>query len=124
MDTTRVQSFKLLGVQIDAKLIWGPHVSKICGTLTSGIHMLYRSKLYLSVKYLRKILIAVLLPHVYYCLVLYSRGVADSGGGHGPGPLLAENCRAGPPILLKLLVKIMFLCVILMNGHLIYHIYC
>lgn len=68
----QVFSFKLLGLHIDHYLTWSDHISHVCSRLSKCVFLLHKAKHFLSCKHLRMIINAVALPHIFYCLILYS----------------------------------------------------
>ncbi len=64
-------SAKYLGVHLDSKLKWDTHISNLCKTLSPKVALLRKLKKFLPVKQLDILYIAIVQPHIDYCLTVW-----------------------------------------------------
>ena len=62
-----VKKIKYLGVILDSGMTWGDHVSKIVGKISQAIGCIRRIKHLLSLKILKNLYFAMILPYIDYC---------------------------------------------------------
>lgn len=63
----RVECTKFLGVLIDNKLSWKPHINKVASTLSKSLAILYRCNKLLNRNALRTLYCSLFLSHLTYC---------------------------------------------------------
>ena len=61
------KKIKYLGVILDSGMTWGEHVSKIVGKISQAIGCIRRIKHLLSLKILKNLYFAMILPYIDYC---------------------------------------------------------
>jgi Reverse transcriptase (RNA-dependent DNA polymerase)/Endonuclease-reverse transcriptase len=57
----------LLGLTVDRKLSWQPHINNICNGINSGVHMLRKTQSFTPVETRRRLVQALLVPKILYC---------------------------------------------------------
>ena len=71
-DIANVSQQKLLGVIIDDKLTWSPHIEKVCSAMSSKISLLRQLAKYVSVDILKKFYQGYILPLIDYGSITWS----------------------------------------------------
>ena len=69
----KVQSTRFLGVYIDDKLSWSPHINHVCGKLRKSIGILKRVKQLLNEKTLLTLYYTMLYPYLTYCHLIWGK---------------------------------------------------
>ncbi len=66
-----VDQTKFLGVIIDKHINWKPHISKVIGTISKTVGIISKLKWYVPGYILQCIYNTIILPHLYYCTVVW-----------------------------------------------------
>ena len=69
----KVSTTKYLGVFIDDKLNWTPHINYICGKLRKSIGILKRVKIFLTERTLITLYYSLLYPYITYCHLVWGK---------------------------------------------------
>ena len=67
----RVECYTFLGMYIDDKLNWKAHIDYICKRVSKFIAILYKLKFSLSIKSLKLLYNAFILPNLSYCITIW-----------------------------------------------------
>lgn len=67
----QVRNFNFLGLTIDEKISWRPHIDKISCKISKAIGILSKLKRQLPLKTLTTIYNSLILPHINYCLLTW-----------------------------------------------------
>ena len=67
----RVSTVKFLGVVIDDKLSWGPHIKLVAVKLSKGLGILYRVRYCVPASVLRIIYDSLIYPYLTYCTLVW-----------------------------------------------------
>ena len=68
-----VNKSRLLGVTVDDRLTWSPHLSEVKKRFTNKLNLLRKSK-FLPKSVLEQFYFSVILPSITYCLVVWANG--------------------------------------------------
>ena len=66
-----VNETKFLGIVLDNKMIFKPHIDHVANKLAKGIGILHRAKHTLYSKYLRTLYCALIQPYLSYCITIW-----------------------------------------------------
>lgn len=72
LEIEQVHSTKFLGVIIDDKLSWKPHISKVRGKLARCISVMYKAKDLINKSALMLLYNSLFLPHLTYCMEVWA----------------------------------------------------
>ena len=77
VDKTKFMIFKtgqlrFLGVILDEKLSWKPHISYITNKISKSIGIIRKSSFYLSKSSLRSLYYAMVYPYLHYCNIVWA----------------------------------------------------
>lgn len=71
VEIERVSEIKFLGVIIDNKLCWKPHITYIKAKMSKSIAILYKVKDLLNQKSLYTLYCSVVVPYITYCVEVW-----------------------------------------------------
>ena len=74
----RVFENKFLGVILDNKLCWKPHISYLCKKMSRSIGILAKAKHMLNLKALHTLYCALILPYLNYCVEVWGNTYKSS----------------------------------------------
>ena len=67
----RVSHIKFLGVIIDERLSWKPHILSVCTTISQMTGVLYRIRNCLPSESIRMVYLSIVYPHLLYCSAIW-----------------------------------------------------
>ncbi len=71
VDLERVFENTFLGVILDHKFSWKPHVNHVRAKVSRGIGILYKVKHFLNIKSMNTLYSSLILPHLSYCVEVW-----------------------------------------------------
>ena len=75
-DIEQVDSYTYLGITIDTKLSWKPHIDKLRSKLLQALGILYRTRPYLDRKSLILLLHSLFMSHLKYGIICWGRATS------------------------------------------------
>ena len=74
----RVYENKFLGVTLDDKLCWKPHINYLCTKMSKSIGILAKTKYILNLKALHTLYCTLILPYLSYCVEVWGNTYKSS----------------------------------------------
>ena len=68
---TRVTKVKFLGVIVDEKLSWKPHIGYISRKISKSLGIMYKIRKYVNTKSLRDLYFTLVYPYLLYCNIVW-----------------------------------------------------
>ena len=91
-DIKRVQESKFLGIIIDSRISWRPHIQKIITKISQTIGIIGRARVFMSQPQLALLYNTMVLPHLQYCLINWGNFRTDSNCKLGKKLLTLQKC--------------------------------
>lgn len=68
---TRVKHIKFLGINIDDRLTWKPHLNQLCNKISQMTGIFYKIRNNLTVDCLKLLYMSIVYPHLLYCSAIW-----------------------------------------------------